>query len=87
METPTPFRDYTGENYMCPVSVQDCIEAFIWSHTPLSILSYQHQEGQGVSPFVSNSLKNRRLRTGIKKILKNVQKIPKILGVFVMFSL
>jgi hypothetical protein len=73
---------------MCPVSVQDCVETFIWSDTLISILSYQHQEGQGVSPFViSNSLKNRRLHTGIKKILKKVQKIPKILGVFVMFSL
>lgn len=37
---------------MCPVSVQDCVETFIWSDTLLSILSYQHQEGQGVSPFV-----------------------------------
>lgn len=88
METPTPFKDYTGGNYMCPVRVCRTIETFIRSDTLLSILSYQHQEGQGVSPFViSNSLKNRRLHTNIKKILKKVQIIPKILGVFVMFSL
>lgn len=75
METPTPFRDYTGENYMCPVSVQDCIEAFIWSHTPLSILSYQHQEGQGVSPFVFQFTE----KTGdyIQVSKKNIEKCAK----------
>ena len=63
---------------MCPVSVQDCVETFIWSDTLLSILSYQHQEGQGVSPFViSNSLKNRRLYTDIKKNIEKSANNPK----------